>query len=234
MAWLFVPYLSAPESGGLTLVSSSHCLQLELFVTSSGKPSARRLSWRGWAKRPWIALLCGTISNPSMADAGVAKWISSLPASRVSRSRPPREGEGLQKISGPMSSQSSSSVHRRSSFVKTCNDTRSNKRRLSSLSAGTRSPTIPSTAPSWVPHTLDDGGGYLPTLTTRDNQHSPSMMKWPAYRRLAKLTNGQMAPAEFWEWMFGLPIGWTDFELSVTGLSRLKRLSPFDLSRRAS
>lgn len=34
--------------------------------------------------------------------------------------------------------------------------------------------------------------------------------QWPAYERLNILTGGKRCPIEFWEWMFGLPIGWTD------------------------
>jgi len=56
-----------------------------LCVTSSGKPTQRLLSWRGWKTRPWIKRLCGTISRPSTAARGVAAWTSSLRATRASR-----------------------------------------------------------------------------------------------------------------------------------------------------
>ena len=73
-------------------MSASHELgddDIELSVTLSGTPSARLLSWRGWKTRPWIRLLSGTLSRPSMADRGVERWISSLLASRVSPGRVP-------------------------------------------------------------------------------------------------------------------------------------------------
>lgn len=70
-----------------------------------------------------------------------------------------------------------------------------------------------SAPPAWVPHTSDADTGFLPTVTTRANQQSPSMLKWPAYRRLEALTRGQKAPIAFWEWMMGWPApGWTALE----------------------
>lgn len=83
MGWLYVPALGDWNSDsnlpweGDTAVS----------VTLSGKPSVRPSSWRGWKNRPWIKLLSGTISRPSMAESGVAKWISSLEDIPVNRSR---------------------------------------------------------------------------------------------------------------------------------------------------
>lgn len=83
--WLYVPpealpsESSQPSAGWEDSTSeSSELSQPELFVTSSGKPTARQLSWRGWKTRPWIELLSGIRSSPSMASRGVEKWISSL------------------------------------------------------------------------------------------------------------------------------------------------------------
>jgi hypothetical protein len=87
--WLYIPvvstttsgpYLSAQESAGLTLESASLATmdsgqEVELSVTSSGKPMQRPLSWRGWKARPWIELLFGTISNPSRSKTSLAEWI---------------------------------------------------------------------------------------------------------------------------------------------------------------
>lgn len=60
-----------------------------------------------------------------------------------------------------------------------------------------------------APRIVERAGGLLPTMTTRNNQHSPSMRKWPAYARLQDLAGGKKTTAEFWEWMFGLPERWT-------------------------
>ncbi len=92
MTWLHVPSLacpSAPESEPSTSASDSPSPDTELWVTSSGTPSPRPLSWRGWATRPWHRLLSGMTSHPSTAARGAAEWISSLPASLASRSPQP-------------------------------------------------------------------------------------------------------------------------------------------------
>lgn len=89
MAWLFVPALAGWNSDS----GSPWDGPIELSVTSSGTPTLRPSSWRGWKTRPWIRLLCGTISNPSMAEAGVDAWISSLLVSRASRGASPGSGE---------------------------------------------------------------------------------------------------------------------------------------------
>src|SRR6266478_1165764 len=73
MGWLYVP-----ASAGWNSESDSPSPDTELWVTSSGKPSLRPRSWRGWKTRPWIALLSGTTLPASEAESGVASWILSL------------------------------------------------------------------------------------------------------------------------------------------------------------
>lgn len=88
MGWLYVPGLE-----GLSSESSSYSeTPIELWVTSSGTPMQRPLSWRGWKTRPWIGRLFGTISRPLAAARGVDAWISSLPGIPVSPSAPPAVG----------------------------------------------------------------------------------------------------------------------------------------------
>lgn len=53
------------------------------WLTLSGTPTQRPLSWHGWKARPWLRLLSGTISRPSLAGRSAAAWIASLPASPV-------------------------------------------------------------------------------------------------------------------------------------------------------
>lgn len=89
MAWLYVPGLEVSNSESRELFADG----IELFATSSGKHSPRRASWLGWKTRPWIRLLSGTISQPSMAERGVESWISSLRGSRASQSRLPETKE---------------------------------------------------------------------------------------------------------------------------------------------
>lgn len=75
MGWLFLP-----ES----VVSNSDCTEpspdTELFVTSSGTPTLRRLSWPGWKRRSWVRLLSGTTCPASTASRGVERWIKGLSA----------------------------------------------------------------------------------------------------------------------------------------------------------
>ncbi len=88
MAWLYVPGLVGSNSG-----STSPNPDIELWVSLSGKHEQRPLSWRGWRTRRWVKLLSGTTLAPSTADAGVDAWISSLRASRASRSASPGSSE---------------------------------------------------------------------------------------------------------------------------------------------
>lgn len=92
--WLYVPpmpdrspaFHSVPDTAVSTSASPSPNPDIGLYVSSSGKPMLRPLSWQGWQTRPWIRLLCGTISSPLTAAHGVTAFISSLPAIRASRS----------------------------------------------------------------------------------------------------------------------------------------------------
>ena len=87
MAWLYMPpealrgtetiacsgSRSAPAPAGSTSGSCSPVPDIALWVTSSGKPSPRPCSWRGWKTRPWIARLSGTTLPPSTAARGAAR-----------------------------------------------------------------------------------------------------------------------------------------------------------------
>jgi len=107
--WLYVPSAFVQASEGSTSGSdsepSSERPTCALFVTSSGKPMQRLLSWRGWQTRPWIKLLSGPTFLPSTVARGVARWISSLagsPASRIA-SLASAEGPTTAGGSGPTS-----------------------------------------------------------------------------------------------------------------------------------
>src|SRR4051794_23201605 len=79
MGWLYVPGLE-DSSSDCTWPSGT---AIAVVSTSSGMLTQQPPSWRGWRTRRWIELLSGTISRPSMADRGVASWISSLRASHA-------------------------------------------------------------------------------------------------------------------------------------------------------
>lgn len=146
----------------------------------------------------------GTTSEPLTAESGAVLLTWYRRGFLASRSPRHREVERWLKIFGRISNGLSKKFSLRSSSSKTC--------WRAPIPWGHGGPRKSIAPPPWVPAIEDAGIGWLPTPTTRSNQHSPSMMKWPAYRRLAKLTGGEKAPVEFWEWMLGLPIGWTAFE----------------------
>ena len=84
--WVYIPkeYCpSLPESVDSTCQSNSPSHDPELWLTLSGKPTARKSSWIGCRTRPWMTDLFGQILPHSMASSGVAKWIRSLGASPV-------------------------------------------------------------------------------------------------------------------------------------------------------
>lgn len=88
--WLHIPNLPASTSAADTVDLNSDsnlpASMQEPWLTLSGTPTQRPLSWRGWQRRTWIRLLSGTISQPLMAKLGAEKWIASLQGSLASRS----------------------------------------------------------------------------------------------------------------------------------------------------
>lgn len=113
--WLYLPSQcldSPPEAACSKEPSSWLAMPSEsdpfLWVTLSGKPTRRRLSWRRWAKRPWVELLSGTMLEPSTADAGADAWTSSLRATRANHSVSPANvlGKAIRDTFGPKSVES--------------------------------------------------------------------------------------------------------------------------------
>ncbi len=129
--WLYIPMMNSTESPSAqaweawSSASISQNPDIELFVTSSGKPSLRPLSWRGWKTRPWIARLSGTTSSPSTAARGVARFISSLADIRASPSPSPAAGRALTipATCGPTSGASSVRSGRNGASSRTSRDT---------------------------------------------------------------------------------------------------------------
>ena len=158
----------------------------------------------------------GMTSGHLTAAPGAGESTSSQPGFHASHSAQRVEVESLLKTSGPMLRGSLPKSNPRTSSLRTSSANRSSVRPRTfsdSVTFVTLSELLP---PAWVPRIGEFDTGYLPTITTRNNQQSPSMLKWPAYQRLAELAGGQKLPAAFWEWMMGWPIGWTDFEPLAT------------------
>ena len=105
MTWLYLPsecLPSAPAGAESNSVSSSSSGAREYapWGTVNGKPTQRPSSWRGWKTRPWITRLSGTTLEPSTADAGVERWISSLQASPALRFRSPASARATTTSAG--------------------------------------------------------------------------------------------------------------------------------------
>jgi len=66
-------------------------------------------------------------------------------------------------------------------------------------------------------------GGSLHTPTRKANFVAPSMMKWPSCRRFVQAFGGREITPEQFEFLMGLPIGWTELEPSETRSSRKSR-----------
>lgn len=98
--WLHLPSTCCPSVPGTadsTLeLSVQQAERLARSATLSGKLAQPRY-WRlAWRKKPWMRHLSGLTCEPLMADRGVALWISSLAATRASRSVTP--GNGLASL----------------------------------------------------------------------------------------------------------------------------------------
>ncbi len=94
--WLYVPPLStsspsAPAEPASISESDWRFPALEASAWWRGKPSRSRNWYQRWRRISFIRLLCGAMSEPSAAGAGVDAWTALLAASRASRTRSPDE-----------------------------------------------------------------------------------------------------------------------------------------------
>lgn len=117
MGWLYVPELAESNSACELRPedASAWC------ATSSGKPTLRPFSWRGWKTRPWITRLSGTILRPSTAARGVVWRIALLQGYPVSpiASRDPVPDTLTSERSGPNSFESLKSASQLSFLLRT-------------------------------------------------------------------------------------------------------------------
>lgn len=91
--WLYLPRSASSNcapAADTTAKPSAWLLEgLASSVTWRGKPLPQRSWSRVWRTVPWTTRLFGLTSEPSTAAHGVASWISSLAASRVSPTASP-------------------------------------------------------------------------------------------------------------------------------------------------
>ena len=99
MVWLYVQGL---EDSNKELNQS--LMDTKPFVMSRGKPMQPLALSRKWKKDGWIKLLSGLTLEPSMANHGVEKWISSLEDSHANLSAKPdhKKQQKMRDIYGPI------------------------------------------------------------------------------------------------------------------------------------
>ena len=184
----------------------------------------QQATWlRSWKRELWPRLLSGVTLPPSTVSRGVVQWIASWQGSPVSRSLQLQEVDESRQISGPTSLESSKNAKPPSSSWRTSPKNQWNEREGILLPWDTTPLSGDLAPPQWVPRIDETVGGWLPTITVRANYFSPSMLKWPAYRRLRLLTGGKRPGPTWWEWMMGVPMEHTACVSSVMESSPRKQ-----------
>jgi len=241
MAWLYVPSRGSHFVPGLedsSLGSSSPWeSDTELSVTSSGTPTQRASSWRGWQTRPWIRLLSGTISNPSTADGSARQWILSLRGSRVSQQAQQESVRATETNAGSgLSLQTFFATRDRELFFwKTCVDSsNADSPRFSDRwpISGSMWSGECSKRPRLERRTSDPGCSFLPTPAASpygSNRGGGAGRIGKIRLSLRGIFGGPENP-EYIEWMMGLPTGWTDCDASGTPWFPSKPRSPSESS----
>lgn len=178
MTWYYVPYTYAAD----TAASSLPCEDTPApWLTLSGTPTQRPLSWRGWQRRGWIKLLSGLTSPPLMLHRGVEQWISSQRGSPVSPSPLPVSGWALTMTvgSGPKSQGSFAKWHPLTSCWKTSQELFARVLPMSSVTlpnTGSMRSGVCTPRPTLAPLTDGSGSGLWPTSRASDgmavNAHS--------------------------------------------------------------
>lgn len=233
MTWLYVPFISALGTEALSLPSEESPAP---FVTLSGTPTQRPLSWRGWQRRGWIKLLSGMTSPRSTVTRGVDAWISSLPAFPVSPSPQQESGWDLTMTggSGPTSNGSSVRYDPDTCSWKTCQALFEQDYPLSSIplpSSGSMRNGVCTPRPTLEPRTAGNGSGLSrmwPSPVARDskgegfdNMNLPNAVRmWGTASHHAPTTttggsNGMVLNLRFVEALMGLPSGWLTPSISA-------------------
>jgi hypothetical protein len=231
VAWLHAPVLADLNSDS----SSPSETPTALWCTSSGKPTLRPYSWRGWNTRPWIRLLSGTISRPSTAARGVESWISSLRDSRVSHAALSASDEAPTILHGygPTSPESLPSPDRPWFSSRIPPDCVFSPYSATFAASGSMRRGTVSALPREEPRIGVKGCSYLPTPTAStygSNVGGAAGRVGDRRASLREIAGGPESP-EWLEWLMGLPIGHSDIEPLGTQWSRWWQLMRSELSR---
>lgn len=176
---------------------------------SKSARTARRSSGNGSRTGSSRSSRSTRTSVNSTDGLGADSWTSSPEDSPANPSARPPEGEPSQSTSGQRCDESSPTF-----------DPLGFLPRTSSTDPFAEPPTIcthsviqraipGSTPPTWVLRIAVRDGGLLPTPTATPNQASPSMSKWPGNRAYQAWLGGRRTSPDLWDWMMGMPIGWS-------------------------
>ena len=135
------------------------------------------------------------------------------------------EDGGSQPISGPKRSGSSSRPGQPTSSQRTSKKRQSPTRLETSVELATARTTAVYRALTQGRTIKETVGGLLHTPTRTANFVAPSMQKWPSCRRFVQAFGGHEITPEQFEFLMGLPIGWTELAPSETRSSRKSRKS---------
>lgn len=157
-------------------------------------PTLNRSFSRDNEMASYLDFLCGITSRPFEENPGEGTSMSSQAGSLVLRSLPPENEKGSRRAtppgSGLSSPGSSGKSGRRKSSSKTLPtyalaDLCESSKILPAW--GTMRSGVCWERTRWAPRISENECGALPSPTTRGNELSPSMQKWPAHQRLAQL-----------------------------------------------
>lgn len=142
--------------------------------------------------------------------------MSFVAGSHANRSLPPLVASELRLISGPKCSGSSAGLDPASSSQKTSKRRQSPSRLNVSMDLAIQRTTAVYRALMQGQTIKEAVGGLLHTPTRKANFVAPSMQKWPSCRRFVLAFGGREITAEQFEFLMGLPIGWTELGPSET------------------
>jgi hypothetical protein len=233
--WLVLPSALCPSAqataGSTSELTSQQAGELASSATSRGRLMQPRYWQRAWKRGTWIRRLSGVTCEPSTADDGVERWISSLRDSLVSRSARPANDSGSRTSagSGPTSTAFSARFDPDSCSWKTSQ---------TSLELGCPESSVTWPLSGWMRNgrcyerqTLErpisgDGCLFLPTPTARDwkgpTRHGGGDHGGPSLPSALGQTSRILNP-RFVEWMMGLPLGWSSCDSSATESSHSRQ-----------
>lgn len=208
-------------------MSSTSSAALEASALASNEPGCERPHS---ARSTTSAAACSPSTGPTRRAIPTSdisdqshRSIWCAEASPVSHSAPLLEGDGSHTTSGLKCSVSSGSTDHATSLPKTSRKRRSPTRLGTSQALATQRTTAVYRGLIAGQTIREIVGGPLHTPTRKANFVAPSMQKWPSCRRFVEAFGGREITPEQFEFLMGLPIGWTELEPSETQSSRKSR-----------